>query len=339
MSQARMAVVPPDREQRPFFATARATSADFFAMFDTPFAHGGGWTAAEDEGAEQVVVLSAPVNDRLFGGENSVGRTLRLANGDYRIVGVLDEWEPSMPFWDLSSNGPGSPVEDLFVPWSLVVANELQRQGNTNCWKPLDGTGFSAFLNSECVWIQYWAELRSAAEHGEYVAFLDAYATEQKALGRFPRPLDNRATPLMEWIAEEGGVPNEARVLLGLSILFLAVCLINTLGMLLAKFLGKASEIGIRRALGASRGRLMQQYFVEAGIIGVAGGLLGIGLTWAGLRGIDGLINDDLSSFLAIDWKMALAAVGLAILATLVTSIYPTWRACSVQPSVYLKSN
>jgi putative ABC transport system permease protein len=338
MSQARMAVVPPDREQRPFFARARATSADFFAMFDAPFAHGGGWTAAEDEGAEQVVVLSAPVNDRLFGGENSVGRTLRLANGDYRIVGVLDVWEPSTLFWDTSSGGPG-PVEDVFVPWSLIVANELQRQGNTNCWKPLDGTGFTAFLNSECVWIQYWAELRSEAERADYVAFLDAYATEQKALGRFPRPLDNRATPLMDWLAEDGGVPNEARVLLGLSILFLAVCLINTLGMLLAKFLGKASEIGIRRALGASRGRLMQQYLVEAGIIGIAGGLLGIGLTWAGLKGIDGLINEDLSSFLVIDWNMALAAVGLAILATLITSIYPTWRACSVQPSVYLKSN
>jgi putative ABC transport system permease protein len=83
----------------------------------------------------------------------------------------------------------------------------------------------------------------------------------------------------------------------------------------------------------------MQQYLVEAGMIGIAGGLLGIVLTWAGLRGIDGLINEDLANFLAIDWKMALAAVGLAILATLITSIYPTWRACSVQPSVYLKSN
>jgi putative ABC transport system permease protein len=143
----------------------------------------------------------------------------------------------------------------------------------------------------------------------------------------------------MDWIEEAGGTPNEAQVLLGLSILFLAVCLLNTLGMLLAKFLGKASEIGIRRALGASRARLMQQYLVEAGIIGIAGGVLGIALTWAGLRGIDGLINEDLGNFLSIDWKMALAAIGLAILATLITSIYPTWRACSVQPAVYLKSN
>jgi putative ABC transport system permease protein len=83
----------------------------------------------------------------------------------------------------------------------------------------------------------------------------------------------------------------------------------------------------------------MQQYFVEAAIIGIGGGLLGIVLTWLGLKGIDGLIMEDLGGFLAIDWQMALTAVGLAIVATLITSIYPTWRACSVQPSVYLKSN
>jgi putative ABC transport system permease protein len=219
------------------------------------------------------------------------------------------------------------------------VARELQRDGNTSCWKPLEGTGLAAFLNSECVWIQYWAELRSESERRDYLGFLDAYATDQKALGRFPRPLDNRATPLVDWLDEVGGVPNEAQVLLGLSILFLAVCLLNTLGLLLAKFLGKSGEIGIRRALGASRARLMQQYLFEAGLIGSVGGVLGIGLTWLGLRGIDALIEEDLGNFFAIDWKLALAAIGLAVVATLITSIYPTWRVCSVQPSAHLKSN
>lgn len=340
MSRARMAVIPPDREQRPFFADARATTADFFALFDAPFEFGNGWTREIDDAAGQVVVLSAETNDRLFGGANSVGRTLTLDSADYRIVGVLDEWELSQRFWDADSGGgAGSSLEDLFIPWSLIVANELQRQGNTNCWRSPDGDGLTAFLNSECVWIQFWAELRNEDERGEFVAFLDAYVAEQKALGRFQRPLDNRATPLMEWLDEVADTPTEAVVLLGLSVLFLAVCLINTLGLLLAKFLGKSSEIGIRRAVGASRRTLMQQYLVEAGIIGAVGGMLGIVLTWAGLRGIDAQFEEDLSALLSIDWTMALAAVGLAIVATLITSIYPTWRACTVQPTVYLKAN
>jgi putative ABC transport system permease protein len=83
----------------------------------------------------------------------------------------------------------------------------------------------------------------------------------------------------------------------------------------------------------------MQQYLIEAGVIGVGGGLLGILLTWFGLKGIAAQFEDGaLDAFLTIDWKMALAAVALAIVATLVTSIYPTWRACNVQPSVHLKA-
>jgi putative ABC transport system permease protein len=340
MSRARMSVEPPDRDQRPYFANARATTADFFAMFNVPLRFGTGWTSEMDDAAEQVVVLSAETNDRLFGGEDSVGRTVTLAGGNYRILGVLDEWQLANRFWDVGvGGGPGSELEDFFIPWSLLVANELQRQGNTNCWKPVDGEGLSAFLNSECIWIQFWAELRNEGEHAEFVGFLDAYALEQKELGRFARPLDNRATPLMEYLDEADSVPTEAIVLLGLSVIFLAVCLLNTLGLLLAKFLGKANEIGIRRALGASRRTLFQQYLVEAGVIGIVGGLLGIGLTWLGLRGIDGQFEQDLGALLTIDWTMALTAVVLAFVATLITSIYPTWRACNVQPAMHLSAN
>jgi putative ABC transport system permease protein len=231
-------------------------------------------------------------------------------------------------------------TEDVFIPWSLIAAKELPRSGNTNCWKPLEGNGFQAFLNSECIWIQFWAELRNAGEREEYVSFLNAYVTEQKELGRFPRPLDNRVTPVMEYLHEQGAVPDEAAVLLGLSLLFLVVCLLNTIGLLLAKFLGKATEIGIRRALGASRRVLFQQYLVEAGIIGLAGGILGLGFTWLGLEGIEmQFADEEASRILVMDWNMALLAVVLAIVASLVTAIYPTWRACSVQPAAYLSAN
>jgi putative ABC transport system permease protein len=339
MSRSTLAVEPADRDERPFFVQVRATTADFFAMFDVPFRYGTGWSAHEDDATDQVAVLNSTTNDRVFGGENSVGRTITLSGENYRVVGVIEDWEPLPKFYD-STNGPMNEGEDVFVPWSLVVAKELPRTGNTNCWKPIGEGGFQAFLNSECIWIQFWAELRNEAEREEYLSFLNAYVTEQKTLGRFPRPLDNRATPVMEWLHEQGAVPDEAAVLLGLSLLFLVVCLLNTIGLLLAKFLGKATEIGIRRALGASRRVLFQQYLVEAGIIGFAGGVLGLGFTWLGLKGIQLQFDDDnVGRIVSMDWNMALLAVALAIVASLVTAIYPTWRACSVQPAAHLSAN
>lgn len=338
MSRASLAVEPEDDSERPYFVDVRATTANFFSMFGVPFRYGTGWSAEADAAAEQVVVLKSTLNERLFGGEDSVGRTVRLSGRDYRVVGVLDEWRPASKFYDLTS-GIISDTEDAYLPWQLIIANELPRSGNTNCWKPVEGDGLKALLASECIWIQFWAELDSAEQRARYQSFLDSYVSEQKELGRFPRPLDNRATPVMEWLQESGTVPTEAKVLLGLSFIFLIVCLLNTIGLLLAKFLGKANEIGVRRALGASRRTLFQQYLLEASVIGVAGGLLGILLTWLGLKGIDGQFDDDLSAFLVLDWNMAFLAVALAIVASLVTAIYPTWRACNVQPAAHLSAN
>ncbi len=68
-------------------------------------------------------------------------------------------------------------------------------------------------------------------------------------------------------------VGNDNRVLVRLSFLFLLVCVLNTVGLLLAKFLGKSGEVALRRAMGASRGAVFSQNLVEVGMIGVLGGL------------------------------------------------------------------
>jgi putative ABC transport system permease protein len=341
MSQSTLAIEPPGNAEGPFFVPVRATTADFFALFETPFAYGRGWTAEADTAAEQVAVLSARVNERVFGGRDSVGQTVTLSGRNYRVVGVLDEWRPLPKFYDVTS-GALDETEGVFLPWSLIVANDLPRSGNTQCFTPPPGRDLQGLLASECIWVQFWVELRNASERGDYAAFLAAYTAEQQELGRFPSalPHDNRLSDVLAWLNERNNVPSEAQVLLGLSFLFLVVCLLNTIGLLLAKFLGKASEIGIRRALGASRRVLFQQYLVEAGMIGIAGGAFGLFCTWLGLKGIRMQIDQpNVDVILSMDWKMALAAVALAIGASIVTAIYPTWRACNVQPAAYLGAN
>src|SRR5215475_11819573 len=89
----------------PATVDGRVTTADFFAMFEVPFLYGGGWSGNADEPAQPLAVLSRAENDKLFGGANSVGRTLRLADHEFRIVGVLDDWRPQPRFYDLNG-GP-----------------------------------------------------------------------------------------------------------------------------------------------------------------------------------------------------------------------------------------
>lgn len=327
---------PQNQGERPFSVDTRNTWADFFPMFDLQFMYGNGWDDNADRNLERVVVLSKEINEKVFGGEDSVGRSVRLNGMDFQVVGVLDEFLPVPKFYDVT-NGAFSEPEEIYIPFNVAVEYELPRNGNTNCWKMPDGDGFEAFLNSECVWIQFWAELRSDSEKQEYMAFLNAYVEQQKALGRFPRPLNNRLSDVMEWMKTQEVVDDDARVMLGLSLLFLLVCLLNTIGLLLAKFLGKSTDISLRRALGAGRSSLFVQHLIESGMIGLGGGILGLGLTWLGLRGIEMLFGDMVENLVGLDWVMVLTAIALAIVSALLAGIYPTWRACSIAPASQLK--
>ena len=87
----------------------------------------------------------------------------------------------------------------------------------------------------------------------------------------------------MEWLDYNKVVPSDVRLQVWLAFGFLLVCLVNTVGLLLAKFLRRAVEIGVRRALGASRRAIFAQCLIEAGAVGLAGGILGLGLAWLGL--------------------------------------------------------
>jgi putative ABC transport system permease protein len=256
---------------------------------------------------------------------------LKVNGEPYRISGVLAEWTPVPKFYDLNNNPYGAP-EQLYLPFSHAVANKFNRSGNTSCWKPVEDGGFEAFLASECIWIQMWVELIDERSREAYAQFLDDYVMQQKQLGRFPRDLNNRLSTPDEWMINREVVDETVAVLLSLSVLFLVVCLLNTIGLLLAKVMRRAKDISLRRALGASKATLFAQYIVEAGMIGAAGGVLGIAMTWLGLRGIEQLFieYDFIEHLVRMDWSMVLLAIALAVVSALAAALYPTWRACNI---------
>jgi putative ABC transport system permease protein len=320
---------------KPDLVQARATYTDFFNMFDVPFEYGGGWSKQADQDAQQVVVLSHGYNEKLFGGTNSVGKEVVLNNRRFQVVGVMKPWNPMPKFFDAQDDQFGDP-EDLFVPLNLVGPMQLHNNGNNSCWGPPPDNSFEGHLNSECVWLQFWAELPTKADRDDYHSFLDAYVQEQKKLGRFPRPVHNELHDVPDWLAYNHVVSKDSEALVGLSFMFLAVCMLNTIGLILAKFLRRSGEIGLRRAVGASKLALFYQYLVETSVIGVSGGVLGLILGWAGLIGIRHLIQD--SDHLArLDWSMVGISLLIALLSSMLAGLYPAWRVVRIPPAIYLK--
>jgi putative ABC transport system permease protein len=142
---------------------------------------------------------------------------------------------------------------------------------------------------------------------------------------------------VMEWLATSKVVPADLGLQLWLAFGFLAVCLVNTVSLLLAKCLRRSGEIGVRRALGASRRAIFAQFLVEAGTLGLAGGLLGLLLTWLGLWAVRQGSNA-YAELVGLDTPMLLTTMGLALLASLLAGLLPAWRACQVTPALQLKT-
>ncbi|MBC3766995.1 ABC transporter permease [Neptunicella marina] len=335
MAQSVGAVEPEQQDAKPYMASIRLTSKDFFGAFDTPFLYGGGWSDEADVNREFVTVISRETNDKLFGGQNSVGKTIRVLGNNFKVVGVLDNWVPVPRFYDLTTDQFAEP-EEMFMPIMLKEELELPSSGNTNCWKRPDD-GFKGFLNSECVNFQMWVELESEQQKQAYKDYIDNYVKEQKTLGRFARPLNNRLSDVNEWMENQEVVADDAQIMLWLSFMFLLVCLLNTIGLLLAKFTGKTGEISLRRAVGASRKDIFVQHLIETACIGLAGGIAGLGLAMLGLQGIKVLYGSFADRVSSLDFNLVIIALILALLSSIAAGLYPTWRACAIAPARALK--
>ena len=327
--------VTPDRQGlAPFVSDSRYTSADFFPMFEVPFLYGNGWTAKEDDAHARVTVISKSLNEKLFGGGNNVGKSIRLDKADFTIIGIIDEWRPTPRFYDMNSDRYGE-LEDLFLPFTTSRDLHMGRNGSIDCWG--DSNGDPIGVNAPCVWIQYWVQLSTPEKVAEYKNYLTNYSDQQRASGRYERPTNVRLRNVMEWLDYNKVVPSDVVMQLWLGFAFLLVCLVNTVGLLLAKFLRRGSEIGVRRALGASRRAVFAQCLVEAGTIGLAGGILGLGLSLVGLWAV----RQQPSSYAELahlDLGMLLTTFVLAIAASLLAGLLPAWRAMQVTPALQLKS-
>lgn len=338
--RSRLTVIPDPSVARPTKEDVRLAHADFFQMFEVPFRYGGPWTREADEKVEPVVVLSEALNERIFGGRNSVGQTLRVETRDFRIVGVLAGWQPSIRMYDLTNNSLAEP-EALYMPFGLVVPMELRTAGNSDGWGVSDSTSFTGFLNSsESTWIQYWVELRTPADEQAYRGFIESYIKEQKARGRFGRPLNYRVSSISTLMGDFQVAPKETLALLMVGLLFLVVAAVNLIGLLLGKFLARANEVGVRRALGASRRDVFLQHLVECQVVAIIGGSLGVVMAAISLRALNAFMLDMVNrkNVFGLDIQMLGVALALSVLAGLISGVYPAWRICRLAPANHLKA-
>jgi ABC-type antimicrobial peptide transport system, permease component len=333
-------IVPADAGKHPLNVSGHAVYGEFFPMLDVPFKYGSGWSSSDDTNRAMVAVISSKLDQKLFGGANSVGKTVNIEGKDYRVVGVLDDWNPQPRYYDVVNSGGFSTTgDDVFLPFQTAIQVGMSNDGNTNCNAVPKESGFVGLQHSACVWIAYMAELDDAAAVTAYRGYLDGYARDQQQAGRFGWASNNRLRNLPTWLDNQHVVPSDTKVSLLVALGLLLVCLVNTVGLLLAKFLRRSSEIGVRRALGAPRAAIYAQFLTEAGMVGMAGGVLGLLLTGAGVASVGWVLPKDIAALARLDVSLLALTLLVAVIATMLAGLYPTFRASRVQPAWQLKSN
>ena len=327
--------------------------ANFFDMFDAPFLYGSTWSEEANDSAEPVAVISKRYNDYFFGGENSVGQRLNLGTNTVTVIGVLDDWRLNRTYYDMTFDPARR--DDVFIPDSLAQEFNLVRAVQMGC--PESDAGRAAdfatsdlqgLLNSECAWVIYWAELDTNASIREYKDDIEQHMIAQQSLGRFPREeLTYFLTNVAEHIELVGQFRGREAFLQLMSNLFFAVCLINAIGILLAKFTSKSREISLRRALGAKKTTIMSQHLLEVAIIGLLGGCFGLLLSYLGLAGMRSIVvyasdytitAQEIAHAYRLNWAMIGSAFAIAVGSTILVGLYPIWRVCNGKPAQQLKA-
>lgn len=303
------------------------------AMFEMQFILGNSWTEADDANKNRVAVITQSLARELFGENIALGRSIELATVNFTIIGIIADWNPRPRFHDLDGSAFAR-SEQIFIPMETWIAlPQDYGNGRMRCWNKADSDVYS----KDCAWVHLWVELESDTIRARFSDIASNYAREQVRLGR-TNQARAQVLSLDDWLSHNELIPRGVRMQAWLSLGVLAVCLLNANGLLLAKFMGRSREFGIRRALGASRSAIFCQCYLEAAVIGGIGGVLGLPLAALGmhvLRKAPAHYADQLQ----ISWPLLAISLFLAIGSSLIVGAIPAWRASKATPVFQMRTS
>lgn len=304
-------------------SSLKRTDGEFWKILAFEFLEGGPFSPEEVAQARAVAVINATTRRRFFGEANALGKSIEADGQTFRVVGVV----PDVPEMRLV------PFADIWVPLTTAKSDAYQRE--------LMG-GFSAIYlaHSETDLPRLREEFRSRMKRVElpkgYDRMVAGPETHIERVASFLQesPIGRLTT------AEDGSVslPGFWFGVGTLALLFMLLPTVNLVNLSVSRILERASEIGVRKAFGASSRTLVGQFVIENVTLTLVGGLLGLVLSYIALEALSGTGLLAYAHF-TLNPRVFLYGLALAAFFGVLSGTYPAWRMSRLHPVEALKGS
>jgi putative ABC transport system permease protein len=265
----------------------------------------GAFFSQEQNGAlARVAVIGTEVRNDLFPDEDPLGKTIRIANIPFQVIGVLKS----------RGAGPAGATLDNIV--LIPIATAARRLFNRD------------FLT------MLIAQVRNPDQSTEATEKVAALLRERHHIR--PPALDDftitNPAATMAQVTRAGSTL--MKILTGVSLMALLIGGIVIMALMSIAVSERRKEIGVRRSVGARRSHIVQQFLLEATLVALAGGVAGVLVGVGGLQ----LVARTQKLPQVLLWQPIVSAILVSIGTGVLFGIYPAWKASRVDPIQALRS-
>lgn len=289
----------------------RRTDGAYWQILDFDFVEGGPYTEADNQNARFVAVITTDLRDKVFGRGPAVGKTIEADGQRFRVVGVV-------PPVSITRRAGFS---EIWMPVRTLRTRDYEKQMAGN---------FAGIVLAKSS-ADFPAMRREFEQRLTHFVFDDPKMFNRVVAG-LDTTFESAARNIIGNKMKAGRQVIILRVVLLIAaLLFITLPTLNLVSINLSRIMERASEIGVRKAFGASSRTLIAQFVVENVVLTLIGGAIGFLLT---LIALSALSRIDLIPYAVFDVNLRIFTYGMVLAAIfgLISGVYPAWRMSRMHP-------
>jgi putative ABC transport system permease protein len=288
----------------------KRTDGEFWQIMSFNFLEGAPFTAEDEKNKNFVAVINEATRNKFFGNESALGKTIEVDGQNFRVIGVVGN-VPMLRF---------IPFADMWVPLSTAKSDAYKKEYVGDFW--------GVFV------------ARSSADFPSIKSEFNARLMQAEIIDKNFDHLEGSLGTFLEGISGFFfGEGSAVRFLSGLIIamlLFMSLPTINLININVSRIMERASEIGVRKAFGASSWTLVGQFIIENILLTLIGGIIGLAGSVIALKVISQSGWIPYAEF-HLNYRIFLYSFALAIVFGLLSGVYPAWKMSRLNPVQALK--